>query len=204
MLVDKIPESYYFVATSDTRKLGTRGLTSTVNEREKQIAIQQDPVGWFFFTQDNLNGILKRLTESFIGVTLATVFPHMTRVFHVFQPIGTLDDITPDQLAVAVDKLNQQVEVAVTQELLDIDAGSAKYARYVLEGEVALEKHAEWTKHTRREEAPRNVASLVASQSAMPFLPQTDKSAVTPLAAADKYAGFPMAELAKQAKTRWQ
>lgn len=207
MKVDVIPDSYYFGALNDTRKYGTRGNSAhAIQQRDKEIAIQQDPVGWFFFTYDNVATILARLNKSFTNITLAVIFPTMIKYYNLYQPTGTLEDISPYDLAVAVDALNHQTEAEVTRTLLDMDAGTIKYARYRLDGDITLEKHAHWTRMTRREQGPKNVASLVASQAPMPFVIPTEASTVTSQAvgSGDKYADYPMKELEQQLAINWQ
>lgn len=201
---DTIPQSYYLMAMGDTRKLGTRANTM-LKVQERQVAFQQDPIGWLFFSYDNVDRLIALLSKSFGNVDFALISPAMQRIYHMDGVAGhlALRDCTPDRLIREVDRLDRQLEKMVSQELLNLSAANTRYKSFIQDGRVGFERHSQWTRETRREGQPDPGSDLLAQQQGFIFAPQTQQSRVMPAAGKDLFADYPVKALQSQAQTRW-
>lgn len=202
---DTIPNSYYLMAIGDTRKLGTKS-NSALKIQERQIAFQQDPIGWLFFAFDNVDHLIRTLSQSFGNVDYALISPSMEKIYHMDPIAGhlPLSDCSPARMAREVDRMNRQLEKLVAQNMLHLTAANHRYTNFVRDGKVGYEKHGEWTRSTRRETVPNPATDLMAQQEGFIFRPKTENSAVMPQPAKDRFADFPTKALINHGRVRWE
>lgn len=128
----EIPKSLFLRMIDPPKYLNTAQRTTGVpRASDKSIYYRQYPVGWLFFTNENIESILKQLRVLGFNLSFETIHKDMIWAYDS----GARDfHVSPENLDAIINKLlelNKETVRTVTNRLRAQDVGMAKYTEYM-------------------------------------------------------------------------